>query len=59
MVVSGVPRPNGDAHARQIALMSLGLLRAASTFVVPHVPDYAMRIRIGIHSGVQDCCPPF
>ena len=51
MVVSGVPRVNGDNHAGEIARMALQLLAASKTFVIPHKPNTELRIRIGIHSG--------
>lgn len=51
MVVSGVPRVNGDKHAGEIARMALQLLAATETFQIPHKPHTKLRIRIGIHSG--------
>ena len=51
MVVSGVPRVNGDNHAGEIARMALQLLAASKIFVIPHKPNTELRIRIGIHSG--------
>ena len=51
MVVSGVPRPNGIRHAREIAHMACDLRDAAKVFVIPHKPNEALRIRIGLHSG--------
>jgi len=51
MVVSGLPKPNGRFHAREIARMALMLLNAIKTFVIPHVPEEQLNLRIGIHSG--------
>ena len=51
MVVSGVPRPNGDNHAGEIAKMALQLMRRCETFTIPHRPDTKLQIRAGIHSG--------
>lgn len=51
MVVSGVPQENGDAHAGEIAGMSLSLLSAVKKFKIPHRPEVKLEIRIGIHSG--------
>ncbi|CAG0905427.1 unnamed protein product, partial [Cyprideis torosa] len=51
MVVSGLPQRNGDKHAREIARMSLALLKATETFVIRHRPDEKLKLRIGIHSG--------
>jgi len=52
MVVSGLPIRNGDRHAGQVASMSLHLLRAIADFSIRHRPDAALRLRVGIHSGV-------
>ncbi|KRJ99806.1 uncharacterized protein Dyak_GE13756, isoform B [Drosophila yakuba] len=51
LVVSGLPEPNGDKHAREIALMALDILRAVSSFNLRHKPEYKIQIRIGMHSG--------
>ena len=51
MVVSGLPTPNVDNHARDIALMALKLLKSVTTFKIRHKPDRTMKLRIGIHSG--------
>ena len=51
MVVSGVPDPNGDNHAREIANMSISLVKACESFVIPHRPGELLKIRVGIHSG--------
>ncbi|XP_046402164.1 atrial natriuretic peptide receptor 2-like [Ischnura elegans] len=51
MVVSGLPSRNGDAHAKEIALMALAILDAVSSFNIRHRPDDQLRIRIGVHSG--------
>lgn len=51
MVVSGVPRPNGDNHAGEIAKMALQLMSRCKTFTIPHRPDTKLQIRAGIHSG--------
>lgn len=51
MVVSGLPERNGNDHAREIALMSLAILKAVQSFVIKHQPDYKLKLRIGIHSG--------
>nr|XP_018918058.1 PREDICTED: atrial natriuretic peptide receptor 1 isoform X2 [Bemisia tabaci] len=51
MVVSGLPVRNGLEHAREIALMSLELLKAVKTFTIKHRPDDKLKLRIGIHSG--------
>lgn len=53
MVVSGLPIRNGHAHAEQIADLSLHLLRAVQEqFIIRHMPDTKLQIRIGLHSGI-------
>ncbi|XP_077993938.1 atrial natriuretic peptide receptor 1-like [Glandiceps talaboti] len=51
MVVSGLPIRNGNKHAREIARMSLALLKAVSTFKVRHKPDHQLKLRVGMHTG--------
>lgn len=51
MVVSGVPKENGDRHAGEIASMAIELLVAGSKFKIPHRPNVKLEIRAGIHSG--------
>lgn len=51
MVVSGLPKRNGDDHAKEIALMSLAILDAVKSFTIKHKPDTQLKVRIGIHSG--------
>ena len=51
MVVSGVPKPNGDSHAGEIAKMALQLTDLCKSFSIPHKPDTKLQIRAGIHSG--------
>ena len=51
MVVSGVPRLNGDKHAGEIADMALTILSACKAFKIPHFPKRKLEIRAGIHSG--------
>ncbi|XP_053716688.1 retinal guanylyl cyclase 2 isoform X1 [Synchiropus splendidus] len=51
MVASGVPVPNGDRHAAEIANMSLDILSAVGSFKMRHMPDVPVRIRIGLHTG--------
>lgn len=51
MVVSGVPEPNGDRHAAEIASMALALIVACEKFKIPHRPDTKLEVRAGVHSG--------
>ena len=52
MVVSGVPKINGNDHAEQIASMALELIRqSAKHCLVPHSDQEKVRIRVGLHSG--------
>ncbi|XP_071940917.1 uncharacterized protein [Antedon mediterranea] len=51
MIVSGVPKRNGNKHGREIALIALDLLQSVKSVVIPHKRGVAMTVRIGIHSG--------
>uniref|UniRef100_A0A8C5DBA5 Guanylate cyclase n=1 Tax=Gouania willdenowi TaxID=441366 RepID=A0A8C5DBA5_GOUWI len=51
MVASGVPVPNGNRHAAEIANMALDILSAVGSFKMRHMPDVPVRIRIGLHTG--------
>lgn len=51
MVVSGLPRRNGNRHAKDICCMALDILSFLGTFQLQHLPGIPMWIRIGVHSG--------
>lgn len=52
MVVSGVPKKNGNEHAHQIASMALELIhQSSSQCLIPYSNDEKVRIRVGLHSG--------
>ncbi|XP_033732066.1 uncharacterized protein LOC117321669 [Pecten maximus] len=51
MVVSGVPKPNGQKHAGEIATMALDILVRVSCMKIPHIPGKTFQLRIGCHSG--------
>ncbi|XP_064112052.1 atrial natriuretic peptide receptor 1-like [Macrobrachium nipponense] len=51
MVVSGLPMRNGTQHCREIANMSLALLREVETFTIRHRPEDKLKLRIGMHTG--------
>ena len=52
MVVSGLPIRNGNKHAGEISTMALELLSHCGNFVIKHMPEVPLRVRIGLHSGV-------
>lgn len=45
------PVPNGKKHASELAKLSLQMSKAFDDFRIPHRPNEAPRIRIGLHSG--------
>jgi len=49
LCVSGLPRPNGDRHAAEIALMALELMQSLKTFQIRHTVDIKteLQMRIG------------
>ncbi|KAI5623214.1 heat-stable enterotoxin receptor-like [Silurus asotus] len=51
MVVSGLPRRNGDRHAKDICHMALDILSFMGSFELRHLPGLPVWIRIGVHSG--------
>ncbi|KAL4647852.1 heat-stable enterotoxin receptor-like isoform X1 [Arapaima gigas] len=51
MVVSGLPRRNGNRHAVDICRMALDILAFMGTFQLRHMPGLPVWIRIGVHSG--------
>ncbi|ELU18794.1 hypothetical protein CAPTEDRAFT_180115 [Capitella teleta] len=51
MVASGIPLPNGQAHASEISSMALDVLSSVLTFKIRHRPDRQLEVRIGVHSG--------
>lgn len=51
MVVSGLPVRNGIMNAREIARMSLALLKQVLSFKIRHRPGEQLNLRIGIHTG--------
>ncbi|CAI4221389.1 unnamed protein product [Auanema sp. JU1783] len=51
LCVSGLPHRNGNQHAKEIAEMSISLLRAIKSFRVPHLPKERINIRVGNHTG--------
>nr|QNG40935.1 NIT domain GCY 4 [Placozoa sp. H4] len=52
MVVSGVPkRLENRLHAKEIADMALELLKAVKDMRVPHMKNFKIHLRAGIHTG--------
>ena len=51
MAVSGLPLPNGTAHAPAVARMSLAILHRVATFRVRHRPEQQLQLRMGVHTG--------
>ena len=40
-----------EKHASEVASMALRLMGVAKSFVIPHRPVEALKLRIGLHSG--------
>ena len=51
MVVSGLPRRNGDKHVGEIANLALDLMSAAINFRICHRPGLSLQLRVGFHTG--------
>ncbi|KAL3073107.1 hypothetical protein niasHT_035383 [Heterodera trifolii] len=51
MIVSGVPRENGNAHVQHIAEIALKMRMFVTNFKLAHKPEEIMMVRIGFHSG--------
>ncbi|KAK3085216.1 hypothetical protein FSP39_000058 [Pinctada imbricata] len=51
MVVSGVPTPNGQAHAYHISKMAVDIRDEMIQFTIPCLKNQTVLIRMGIHSG--------
>ncbi|KAL3101480.1 hypothetical protein niasHT_020799 [Heterodera trifolii] len=51
LCVSGLPKRNGNLHAKECADMSLDFLKALHSFRIPDLPNERVRLRIGLHSG--------
>uniref|UniRef100_A0A1I7ZQC1 Guanylate cyclase n=1 Tax=Steinernema glaseri TaxID=37863 RepID=A0A1I7ZQC1_9BILA len=51
LCVSGLPHRNGNQHVREVADMSIAILRSLEKFVIPHLPGERIKLRIGLHTG--------
>lgn len=52
MCVGGAPIRSPD-HADHIATMALDLLHESGKFRIRHLPYTALRVRIGLHTGIN------
>ena len=48
---SGLPEPNEDRHAVEIARMSLKILQEVAKFEIRHRRQEKLSVRIGLHTG--------
>lgn len=48
LCVSGLPRPNGDSHAVEIALMALEFIRSLKTFRIRHAAKSKQHLQMRI-----------
>ncbi|KAL3091882.1 hypothetical protein niasHT_027502 [Heterodera trifolii] len=51
MIVSGMPRENGNAHVQHISEIGLKMCTFVANFKLAHRPDEVIMVRIGFHSG--------
>ncbi|KAI8930117.1 adenylate and guanylate cyclase catalytic domain-containing protein [Entophlyctis helioformis] len=51
MVVSGLPKRNGERHASEIANLALHILAKVYAYKFEHNPELKLRVRIGINTG--------
>ena len=51
MVVSGLPATNNNKHANIMARIALHLRECVGSFIIYHLPQTRLQLRIGIHSG--------
>ncbi|ESO08076.1 hypothetical protein HELRODRAFT_75421, partial [Helobdella robusta] len=50
MVAGGVPKPTTD-HMVQISDLALCLMTFTTNYVIPHMPERRLLLRIGLHTG--------
>jgi len=41
----------GKRHASEIGSLAVDLLKGLKTFVIPHLPQEQLKMRIGLHTG--------
>jgi class 3 adenylate cyclase len=51
LVVSGLPKPNGDQHIVEICDVALMHLEVLSRFKIRHLPEEKLLMRLGLHTG--------
>jgi class 3 adenylate cyclase len=51
LIVSGVPKENGNSHVMHISEIALKMRTFVSNFKLGHMPTEVMAVRIGFHSG--------
>lgn len=51
LVVSGVPNENGTENVKVIATIALQMRQYLSHYKLPHIPDFKMEARWGLHTG--------
>ena len=51
MVVSGLPKRNGNSHSSEICTLALDILNSMDEIRVPYSPGESLLMRIGIHTG--------
>uniref|UniRef100_A0A914P4I5 guanylate cyclase n=1 Tax=Meloidogyne incognita TaxID=6306 RepID=A0A914P4I5_MELIC len=58
LVCSGIPRKNGNDHAKEISELAFAFLRTVSTFRVDHLPNERVNLRIEIHTDCKSFPSP-
>ncbi|KAJ1352400.1 hypothetical protein KIN20_008726 [Parelaphostrongylus tenuis] len=53
LCVSGLPHRNGNEHIKEICSMSLEFLSSLTSFIIPHLPNEKINLRIGVHTAVD------
>ncbi|GAU94816.1 hypothetical protein RvY_06528 [Ramazzottius varieornatus] len=51
LCASGLPERNGNKHSYEMGSMALELISDVAQIRLPHKPDYALRLRIGLNTG--------
>ncbi len=51
MVVSGLPKKNMGRHSGEICTIALNILMNMEKFIIHHMPNETLLVRIGVHTG--------